>query len=154
MAHTSNSDSIFGFYFGKNKSIKASLCLEDSDKKMTIIRFGSKSPLHTSLFYLGNLAPSVFTITWPRDVKGIPEFLQGKTRTYATSEHAYQACKTADPVSARNLRLSTMKAFKRWPSRKNGQIQVPLAFSLHACLHFDDLSSTRIAMTRRRRPGA
>lgn len=77
-----------------------------------IIAFSSAS--NKQYRCLSNLAQAPFEISWP-DLPCIPAHLRGQTRTYLSSEHAYQSLKTKDRRSADRLGSLSMRAFAQWP---------------------------------------
>ena len=81
-----------------------------------VIQFCANSAFKSNLYLLSNLADTPFTLTWPRDVAGIPEFLWGEECQYASAEHAFQVCsKAADSQSAKALANLGIDGFKTWP---------------------------------------
>jgi hypothetical protein len=95
------------------------------------ILFKSTSSLESGLYWLSNFAPTEFTVTWPtfeeKEGDDFPPFLKGRTCTYVTSEHAYQATKAKDLNTAMAFEkggVVAMTAFKAWPIAKNGAVKV------------------------------
>lgn len=83
----------------------------------TIVTFhsGSSGPVR----WLSNLADAPLTLTWPESV--VPRHMRGRTASYASSEHAYQALRSLNDRTAREFELGgsiTMEVFRTWPVGK------------------------------------
>ena len=104
---------------------------------MFFVGFRSSSSLKSGLYLLSNFAPTEFTLTWPAyDKEGddFPVFLKGRTCTYATAEHAYQATAAMDLETAKQFEKGgcvSMDAFRRWPVA-SGVYQVRLLYMVSA----------------------
>ena len=86
------------------------------------VPFSSTSAM--PLRFLSNFSDAEFTMTWPSPpsaMPGIPEHMRGRTATYDTSEHAFQALRSLDLESARAFEkgglFSGYRAFARWPAK-------------------------------------
>lgn len=82
------------------------------------IKFGSGSS--APMRWLSNLSYAPFTLTWP-DTPPFPQHMRGRTATYATSEHAYQALRSLNKRTAREFEIDgsvNMHIFHTWPKSK------------------------------------
>lgn len=109
----------------------------------TLVCFKSTASASSGLYWLSNFAPTQLKLTWPSDFEH--PHLKGRTCTYETSEHAYQATKAADLHTALQFEVGgmvSMLAFKRWPVRR-GIVKVSrtttTTHTTHICQSADEM---------------